>query len=335
MPATSPAADRAVGRTAADRCPGVLRLAEAADGYLARIRLPGGLISAGQMRVLARLAGEFGDGRVELTSRGNVQLRALAAGAAGPLTDELTPAGLLPSLSHDRVRNVLASPLAGLDGGPDLTGIVRALDAALCARPRLAELPGRFLFAVDDGRGDVAGLGADVTAVVGADDTVVNGLATQVEGPEDGIVVNGPATQGRASEDRVVAVMLACAEAFLDEAAAQGGTAWRIADLADGDERVRAAVAARLRLTAAPQPTAAPRRTAVPQTAAAAETTAAPETTAVPQTAAAAETTAAPETTANLEPTAAVAQVPARPVGLVGSGNSAAVLLAPLGRLTS
>ena len=219
----------------------MLRLAEAADGYLARIRLPGGLIDAGQMRVLARLAGEFGDGRVELTSRGNVQLRALAAGAGRPLTDKLTEAWLLPSLSHDRVRNVLASPLAGLDGGRDLTDIVQALDNALCARPRLAELSGRFLFAVDDGRGDVAGRGPDVTAMVRADGSVVNGLATQ----------------GQDSERGIVAVMLACAEAFLDEAAVQGGTAWRIADLADGDMRVRAAVAARLGLATAAEPTAA------------------------------------------------------------------------------
>jgi precorrin-3B synthase len=269
-----------------------MRLAEAADGYLARVRLPGGLIGAGQMRVLARLAGEFGDGRVELTSRGNAQLRALAAGAAGPLTEELTAAGLLPSLTHDRVRNVLASPLAGLDGGPDLTGIVRALDAELCARPRLAELSGRFLFAVDDGRGDVAGLGADVTASIGADGAVVNGLATRGQGAEDG----------------VVAVMLACAEAFLDEAAARGGTAWRIADLADGGERVRAVVAERLRLAAAPEATVTARATAARQATATAQSTEAPR------------------------PTADGPRVPARPVGLVGS--TGAVLLAPLGRLT-
>jgi precorrin-3B synthase len=232
--ATNPAADRpATG----DRCPGVLRLASAADGQLARIRLPGGLIGAGQMRTLARLADELGDGRVELTSRGNVQLRALAPGAAGPLTEQLTRAGLLPSLSHDRVRNVLASPLAGLDGGRDLTGIVRALDTALCARPRLAGLSGRFLFAVDDGRGDVAGLGADVVVQVQAGGVVVNGLAVA---PDD--------------TDAVVTVMLACAEAFLDEAAAQGGTAWRITDLADGAERIRVAVAALLGLAAAAQP---------------------------------------------------------------------------------
>jgi precorrin-3B synthase len=276
VPQTSPITSRDTNRTAsrdaADRCPGVLRLAQAADGYLARIRLPGGLVSAAQLRALARLAGDLGDGRAELTSRGNVQLRGLAADAGERLTGELTHAGLLPSLSHDRVRNILASPLAGLDdqaGGhsPDLTAIVRALDAALCARPRLAELSGRFLFAIDDGRGDVAGLGADVVATVLRDGAAVNGLA--------------------ARKDSTVDVMLACAEAFLD--LNHGGTAWRIADLPGGAKRVQEAVADRLGLAVVPT-----------------------------------------------EPTAAQNT---RPVGLVGNreegaGGSAAVLLAPLGRLT-
>jgi precorrin-3B synthase len=247
-------------RAVVDRCPGVLRLIEAADGHLARIRLPGGFITAEQLRLLARLAGEMGDGRVELTSRGNVQLRALAAGAGAPLTDELTRAGLLPSLDHDRVRNVLASPLAGLDGSPGaesgtgLGPVVRALDAGLCARLRLAELSGRFLFAIDDGRGDVAGLGADVVAVVRAGEASVNGLA-----------VDAPTVGDRA--DAIATVMLAFAEAFLDERAghaatasegapahgspAHEGRAWRIADLPGGAARVRAVVAGRFGLAPA------------------------------------------------------------------------------------
>jgi precorrin-3B synthase len=220
----------------------VLRLIEAADGHLARVRLPGGYVTAGQLRCLARLAGEMGDGRVELTSRGNVQLRALAAGAGARLADELAAAGLLPSLDHDRVRNVLASPLAGLDEGPDLAPVVRALDAGLCARPRLAELSGRFLFAVDDGHGDVAGLGADVVAVVRAGGASVNGLA-----------VSGPAL----GPDDIAAVMLAFAGAFLDERARLGSPAWRIAGLPGGAGRVRAVVAERLGLTAAPAASAA------------------------------------------------------------------------------
>jgi precorrin-3B synthase len=242
----------------------VLRLAEAADGFLARVRLPGGLIDTAQLRVLGRLASELGDGRVELTSRGNVQLRGLAAGAADSLTDGLWRAGLLPSLSHDRVRNVLASPLAGLDGGPALTGIVRALDAALCARPRLAELSGRFLFAIDDGRGDVAGLGADVVATVRPDAAVVNGLAVYGADGNAGLVSGAgdaevAAHRGVPDEllDGVVGAMLACAEAFLDLRAELGSAAWRIADLPGGAERVRAAVAARLALATVTQEPAA------------------------------------------------------------------------------
>ena len=268
MPATSPKNSPA-GRGAVDRCPGALRLAEAADGYLARVRLPGGFVTGEQLRAVAGLATELGDGRVELTSRGNVQLRALAADAAEPLTAALTRAGLLPSLDHDRVRNVLASPLAGLDGrgsGRDLAAIVAALDAGLCARPRLTELSGRFLFAIDDGRGDVAGLGADVVALVGPDGAVVNGLA--VDGPvldPGAAVISGlavdetvaasttPRSTAAVASAGVVAVMLGLAEAFLDERAATGSAAWRIADLLDGGERVRAAVGQRFGLAPGPE----------------------------------------------------------------------------------
>jgi precorrin-3B synthase len=225
-------------RIVADRCPGVLRLIEAADGYLARVRLPGGFVAADQLRTLATLAAEMGDGRIELTSRGNIQLRALSGDAAARLTGVLTAAGLVPSLDHDRVRNVLASPLAGLDGGPDLAPFVAALDAGLCARPRLAGLPGRFLFAVDDGRGAVAALGADVTAVIRGDTASVNGLAI------------GPDETARPAD--VAAVMLAFAEAFLNERAALGSAAWRISDLPGGAEHVRAVVAERLALPTAP-----------------------------------------------------------------------------------
>ena len=185
-------------RDRVDACPGALTLHEAADGPLARVRIPGGGVSGDQLAVLARLSGTFGDGRLELTSRGNVQLRALSDTAA--VADALAEAGLLPSTTHERVRNIVASPLSGIDGGADVTALVRELDVALCARPGLAALPGRFLFAVDDGRGDMASLQPDVTLRPGSR----------------------------------VTDALAVAEAFLAARTAQGSQAWRIAELDGG-----------------------------------------------------------------------------------------------------
>ena len=99
-------------RAGADACPGVFAPHDAADGALARIRLPGGVIGAAALRVVADCAQDLGDGRVHLTSRGNLQLRGLSR--SGALAARLADAGLLPSATHERVRNVLASPLAGI-----------------------------------------------------------------------------------------------------------------------------------------------------------------------------------------------------------------------------
>lgn len=149
------------GTRDADACPGALRPHQAADGALARIRLPGGMITAAQLATLASVASDFGSATLELTARGNVQLRGIRDVAA--VADAVAKAGLLPSATHERVRNIVASPLSGRAGGlADVRAWVGELDAAIRAEPRLAELGGRFWFGLDDGRADVSGLGADV-----------------------------------------------------------------------------------------------------------------------------------------------------------------------------
>jgi precorrin-3B synthase len=215
-------------RPRADACPGALQTHAAADGALARVRVPGGLLGAGQLRVLARAARDLGDGALELTSRGNVQLRGLPDGAEADLGNRLAAAGLLPSATHERVRNVLASVLSGRTRGHvDVRPWVAALDAGLCADPATAALPGRFLATLDDGRGDVAGLGADVGLLALAPDEVALSLA----GTDSGL---------RARPADAVALALAAVRAYLDERAAQGGAAWRLAELDDGPARVTA-----------------------------------------------------------------------------------------------
>jgi precorrin-3B synthase len=158
-----------IRRGDADACPGALRLHAAADGPLARVRLPGGRLTGGQLSAIRELAEAFGDGHIELTSRGNLQLRALTSAPADMLAARLAAAGLLPSRTHELVRNITASPLAPPEsaGRVDVRRLISELDRALCADPRLASLPGRFLFALDSGGWDVAP-SADVAAVPAA-----------------------------------------------------------------------------------------------------------------------------------------------------------------------
>jgi precorrin-3B synthase len=154
-------------RPDADRCPGVLRPHQAVDGAMLRVRIPGGRISAAALQRLSTASTDDADGDIHLTSRANLQLRGVRTtgdGAVGAgLVTELAGAGLLPHPTHERVRNIVCSPLTGLVGGrADLRALVGELDGALCAAPELARLPGPFLFALDDGRGDAGIARADL-----------------------------------------------------------------------------------------------------------------------------------------------------------------------------
>ncbi|MFC7486952.1 cobalamin biosynthesis protein CobG [Knoellia sp. CPCC 206453] len=137
-------------RPALDRCPGLLRPFIAEDGALVRLRMPGGRLATSVLREVVEIAGANGAPVVQLTSRGNLQVRALPDPLSLALIEAVEATGLLPSASHERVRNILAAPLAR-----DLDDLVDSFDAALMAEPRLASLPGRFLFAFSDASGSV------------------------------------------------------------------------------------------------------------------------------------------------------------------------------------
>jgi precorrin-3B synthase len=217
-------------RDRVDACPGALQTHAAADGALARVRVPGGTLTVIQLRVLAAAARELGEGTLELTSRGNLQLRGLQPGAETELGDRLATAGLLPSATHETSRNVLASVLSGRTGGVvDVRPWIAAFDAGLCADPSLAALPGRFLAAFDDGRGDVSGFAPDV-GLIALD---VRTVALLLAGTDSGL---------RTSPGGAVSLALAATRAFLEERAAQGGTAWRVAELVEGPDRIAAAL---------------------------------------------------------------------------------------------
>ncbi|CAA0136772.1 Uncharacterised protein [Mycolicibacterium vanbaalenii] len=198
-----------------DACPGALQTHSAADGELARIRLPGGMIAASQMEAVAQAAIDFGSSTVELTSRGNLQIRGVRDTAA--VAALLADAGLLPSPTHERVRNIVASPLSGRHAGIcDVRGLVADLDSAVQQDPVLSDLPGRFLFGIDDGRGDISGLGADAGIHV-VDDTTA---ALLLAGRDTGV---------RLTLADAVPALLAIAGVFTEIR----GKCWRVAELDD------------------------------------------------------------------------------------------------------
>jgi precorrin-3B synthase len=222
--------------TTGDACPGILDLHEARDGLVARIRLPGGYANSTRLLSLAALAGRFGDGHIDLTARGNVQIRAIRPDAATAMAQRAAAAGLMPSPAHDRARNITASPLAGLTGHPDLSGLVRALDRAIRADPKLAALPGRFLFSLDDGTGHAGLGGCDVGLRLnsGVAELVVAGRRTGLRGPAAAGVRQAAAAAGAFAAQRQ-------AQPGSGDAGAGPGSA-HVAGLPDGGAGVAAAV---------------------------------------------------------------------------------------------
>jgi precorrin-3B synthase len=221
---------RAAARDSADACPGVIAPHHAADGELLRLRVPGGALEPAALRALASASGDLADGGIGLTSRGNLQVRGVAAVDVPALVGRLRVAKLLPDEAHDsheRVRNIIASPLSGrlLGSLDDVDPLVRQLDRALCARPGLAHLPGRFLFALDDGSQDVVGEGADV-------------LVVALGKGQYAVRPSGVSAEVRVPAGRVVNVVLALAEGFLAERTAQHSKAWRIAELPGAAQRL-------------------------------------------------------------------------------------------------
>ncbi|MFK0182477.1 cobalamin biosynthesis protein CobG [Streptomyces xanthochromogenes] len=225
-----------------DACPGALRLHTADDGKLARLRLPGGILTNRQVEALAVAAERYGDGHLGITSRGNAELRGIGDHCGNGLAELLRHTALLPSERHERVRNIVASPLAGLDGlgHGGLHSWLRELDALLCAQDWTTALSGRFLFALDDGRGDVTGLGGDVT------------LLAQGEGAA--LVRTGGAAPLRVAAADAPRAALAAARAFLAAADAAGTGAWRVRELPRGHEVDLAAALASAGIPAEPAP---------------------------------------------------------------------------------
>ncbi|PWC39065.1 precorrin-3B synthase [Azospirillum sp. TSO35-2] len=146
-------------------CPGVLAPMEVGDGFLLRVRVPAGALPADHARRIAELGDRYGNGLIDLSHRGNLQVRGVSSEGIGPVTDALRAMGYVADdAASEAVRNVLCSPTAGLDPcGVDVRPVARTLDVRLAEDSVLHRLPPKFGWLVcGGGLGHLADSSTDV-----------------------------------------------------------------------------------------------------------------------------------------------------------------------------
>lgn len=200
-------------------CPGALRPMMSGDGLVLRIRAPLGRLSQEQARGIADLSRSHGNGRIDLTSRANLQMRGVREAGHGALLDRLRDLDLLDAdEAAEARRNIVLTPF--WDDGDDSHAIAQALTHAL-ARAEGLSLPGKFGFAVDCGPVPVlTATPADIRIERGAE-----GLICRADGADRGV----PITRATAVE-----AALGLARWFLNSGGAPEGRGRMARHLAAG-----------------------------------------------------------------------------------------------------
>lgn len=139
-------------------CPSLFEPMESGDGLLVRVKPPLGRMSADGARAIAAAARAFGNGQIELTSRGALQIRGLRRASLPPFQAAVLAAGLASAdPAIERRRNLLVSPFAM----PTEAAVAIALEHWIGEDEALAALPSKFGFALATAR-DPRPLRADI-----------------------------------------------------------------------------------------------------------------------------------------------------------------------------
>ena len=131
----------------------MLRVVQALDGGICRIKLDGGSILADQADAVASAAERFAGGVIEATNRANLQIRGIGPGHDA-LIEPLLAAGLGPRKpSGDDVRNLMLSPSAGIDRQMlfDTRPLAGQILVTLQTHERFHELSAKFAVQLDGG----------------------------------------------------------------------------------------------------------------------------------------------------------------------------------------
>jgi sulfite reductase beta subunit-like hemoprotein len=155
------AADRAAGKITDDELrPHRLRrgvYSQRQDGvHMIRTKVPGGLLTSNQMRKMAQVADEFAGGKGHLTTRQNIQYHFVPLLRVADLLQALAEIRLTTrEACYNTVRNVTASPLAGLHPEEpfDVQPYARRVAFAFLHKELTDNLPRKFKIAFECAEG--------------------------------------------------------------------------------------------------------------------------------------------------------------------------------------
>src|SRR5580704_71512 len=141
-------------------CPGLSAPMPTGDGLLVRL-LPLGTIPLAAFANLCAAARTHGNGVIEITSRGSIQIRGLTAATAAQFAAAIAALGIA---AQDGVP-IHGNPLAGIDAAEllDAGALAADLRRALTQRSMAAKLSPKVSVAIDGGGAlNLAGLAADI-----------------------------------------------------------------------------------------------------------------------------------------------------------------------------
>lgn len=124
--------------------------------FMMRLRLPSGIATSAQLRVLGEILQRYGDdGSADITTRQNIQLRGIKIEDLPDIFRKMEAVGLTSIQSAmDNVRNITGSPVAGIDADElyDTRALIQELQDRITnhgqGNPEFSNLPRKFNIAI-------------------------------------------------------------------------------------------------------------------------------------------------------------------------------------------
>mgnify|MGYP001606180533 FL=1 len=135
-------------------CPGLFHPMVSGDGLLVRIKPPAARLAAPAARAVASASRHHGNGLIDLTQRGNLQIRGLRPETIAPFAAIVLDQALAQSdPAVEGIRNVACNPLGAADplAAFDSAAAALAIEAALAGAPGMGGLPAKFGILLDGG----------------------------------------------------------------------------------------------------------------------------------------------------------------------------------------